>query len=164
MVMPICCAADAANRRVPHTKPAASSFFFSCLFGDAFILVLFNQVVIQDLPSQRCRRCRSEAAVFDHNRKRNFGLINRRKSNKQRMIAVTFFNFIFVVSFALFDAENLRGSRLAADRIRSAGKNRSAGSLLRHILHGAFNKVDVFFFQRNNVDGIFRHNLFFAGL
>ena len=38
MVMPICCAADAANRRVPHTKPAASSFFFSAaVFGFASV-------------------------------------------------------------------------------------------------------------------------------
>ena len=28
-VMPICWAADAANRKVPHTRPAVSSFFFS---------------------------------------------------------------------------------------------------------------------------------------
>ena len=74
------------------------------------------------------------------------------------------FNFVFVVRFALLNAEHLSSSRLAADCIGSACKNCSAGSLLSHILHGPLNKVHVFFLQRDHIDRILRHDLFFAGL
>ena len=77
---------------------------------------------------------------------------------------MTLLNFVFIVGFALLDTEHLCRTRFASDRIRSTRKNRSAGSFLGHVLHGALNKVDILFLQRNHINRILRHNLFFAGL
>src|SRR3569623_1838486 len=88
-----------------------------------------GQVIIEDRARDRCRRGAAMAAVLDHDRHHDGGVLGRRIGNEQRMIAILPGQAAGVVAGALLDADHLRGAGLAGNgvgRTGSRGRGRAA--------------------------------------
>src|SRR3569832_770356 len=80
-----------------------------------------GQVVIEDRTRNRCRRGAAMAAVLDHDRHHDGGVLGRRIGNEQRMVTILPGQAAGVIAGALLDADLLRGAGFACDCVGRAG-------------------------------------------
>src|SRR5207248_2306318 len=99
--------------------------------------------VVEHGARERCRGARAEAAVLDDHGERDARVIERRKGDEQRMVAMALGDFRFLVFLALLHGDHLRGAGLAADAVGDAGEGARAGAFLVDAGHGALDELDV---------------------
>src|SRR5271167_2065653 len=74
--------------------------------------IIRQEIRVENFPRDRRGRGGAESAVLDQNGDGDLGVVDRRKRNEPRMIAVSFRNVLGVILLVLLDGNHLRGSGL----------------------------------------------------
>src|SRR3569832_1326670 len=96
-----------------------------------------GQVVIEDRTRNRCRRGAAMAAVLDHDRHHDGGVLGRRIGNEQRLVLFFLGQAAGVIAGALLDADHLRGAGFASDGVGRAGSCGRSRAAWPHRVHHA---------------------------
>src|SRR3989338_10872009 len=76
-----------------------------------------EQVIVQHLARDRCRRAAAVPAILCQHDQRDPGLFGRRESNKPGMVTMAFLHLVFDIFFALLHADHLCRAGLAGNMI-----------------------------------------------